>query len=66
MRTSPAFADREAAVRLAQGFDLFRFGVKMMRENLRRRYPVETSEEIERRLSAWLLKPDEEPVASKS
>jgi len=45
---------------------LFRFGVKMMRENLRRRYPAETSEEIERRLSAWLLKPDEEPVASKS
>ncbi len=65
MRTSPALADREAAKRLAQGFDLFRFGVKMMRENLCRRYPAETSEEIERRLSAWLLKPDEEPVASK-
>jgi hypothetical protein len=35
--------------------DLFQTGVDVMRQNLRRRHPEATEQEIERRLQAWLI-----------
>jgi hypothetical protein len=35
-------------------FDLHRAGKDMMRQNLRRRYPEATDEEIQAKLVAWL------------
>jgi hypothetical protein len=35
-------------------FDLHEAGVRMMRQNLRRRFPDAQDEEVEARLSAWL------------
>ena len=35
--------------------DLFETGVAMKRQNLRRSYPHDSDEEIERRLQRWLL-----------
>jgi hypothetical protein len=35
--------------------DLFSTGIDIMRQNLRRRHPEATEQEIERRLHAWLL-----------
>ncbi|MCB1036568.1 MAG: hypothetical protein KDD47_22275 [Acidobacteria bacterium] len=47
--------DPELAVsRLYTAFELFEAGVRMMRQNLRRRYPVAGDEEVEERLNAWL------------
>jgi Rv0078B-related antitoxin len=40
--------------RLSIALDLHDFGVKMMRQNLRRRYPDATNEEIEKKLLEWL------------
>lgn len=40
--------------RLRVAFDLHEAGVRLMRENLRRRHPDAGEEEIERRLVAWL------------
>lgn len=34
--------------------DLFETGEAIMRQNLRRRFPTESPEEIEQRLDAWL------------
>jgi hypothetical protein len=34
--------------------DLFETGIDLMRQNLRRRHPEASSEEIERRLGEWL------------
>lgn len=42
------------AARLRTAFDLFVAGERMMRQNLKRRYPDASPEEIERRLHAWL------------
>lgn len=36
--------------------DLFQTGVDLMRQNLRRRHPGASIEEIERRLAEWLQK----------
>jgi Rv0078B-related antitoxin len=47
-------ADRVAAARLRTTFDLFAAGVRMMRQNLRRRHPDASEEEIESRLRAWM------------
>ena len=47
--------DRELlAERLRTTFRLHDEGVGLMRQNLRRRHPQETEQEIERRLRAWL------------
>ncbi len=43
-----------AAARLRTTFDLFVAGVRMMRQNLRRRHPDAGEEEIESRLRAWM------------
>lgn len=40
--------------RLWQAFDMFELGVEIMAAGLRRRYPHDSPEEIERRLEAWL------------
>lgn len=40
--------------RLRQALELFDEGMALMRQNLRRRHPQATEEEIERRLHAWL------------
>ena len=40
--------------RLRSAFDLQRFGIAMMRQNLVRRHPAETEAEIDDRLRAWL------------
>jgi hypothetical protein len=46
---------RSSAVeRFRTTLDLFEMGEKMMRQNLRRRYPEDGNEEIERRLIEWL------------
>jgi hypothetical protein len=47
-------ADRDAAARLRTTFDLFVAGVRMMRQNLRRRHPDASEEEIDGHLRAWL------------
>lgn len=46
---------RAAVLRLRQAFELFEAGERLMRQNLRRRYPDETPEAIERRLTAWRM-----------
>lgn len=46
--------DREAARRFQIALDLHETGVEIMRQNLRRRHPSESDEEIQRRLAAWL------------
>ena len=45
---------RDAAARLQAALDLFETGVDLMRQNLRRRHPGESDEEIDRRLRDWL------------
>jgi hypothetical protein len=46
--------ENPAAARLRLAFDLFEAGERLMRQNLRRRHPGESAEQIERRLAAWL------------
>jgi hypothetical protein len=45
---------REAADRLRLALSLFAAGEALMRQNLRRRHPEATEDEIEARLTAWL------------
>ena len=40
--------------RLRLAFDLYEAGEDLMRQNLRRRHPGETAEQIEERLITWL------------
>jgi hypothetical protein len=42
------------AAKLRLALDLFESGVALIRQQLRRKHPEETAEEIERRVSAWL------------
>jgi hypothetical protein len=48
----------ESSVAVAEAFrttlDLFQTGVDLMRQNLRRRHPDASNEDIERRLGEWL------------
>lgn len=44
----------EPAEKLRAALELHEVGVALMRQNLRRRDPVATDEEIEARLRAWL------------
>lgn len=49
-----AASGAEAAERLRLALELFEAGESMMRQNLRRRFPSASAEEIEERLEAWL------------
>jgi hypothetical protein len=48
----------ESSVAVVEAFrttlDLFQTGVDLMRQNLRRRHPEASNEDIERRLGEWL------------
>jgi len=46
----PSLASR----RFRTALDLFEAGVEMMRQNLRRRYPDASEQEIKTRLTQWL------------
>jgi hypothetical protein len=48
--------DPQILARAQATFDLYRTAKVIMRQNLRRRHPGETEEEIEARLRAWLRK----------
>lgn len=43
------------AEKLRVALDLMEAGIALMRQNLRRRYPTESQQEIDQRLQAWLL-----------
>lgn len=43
-----------AGRKLMQALEMHEFGVRMMRENLRRRHPEAGEDEIATRLTAWL------------
>jgi hypothetical protein len=47
-------ARERIAKKLRTTFELQRFGIAMMRQNLVRRHPSETANEIDARLRAWL------------
>jgi hypothetical protein len=44
----------ESATRLEMALEMFEDGVLIMRENLARRYPDASADEIEARLASWL------------
>ncbi|MGH2625568.1 MAG: hypothetical protein ACRDHY_02820 [Anaerolineales bacterium] len=46
--------DPEVLARMRMVFDLYQMAEDLMRQNLRRRFPEASEEEIERRLVAWL------------
>lgn len=48
-------ADLSPAEKLTLALELFESGVDVMRQNLRRRYPADTSAQIEARLERWLV-----------
>lgn len=50
----PVIRDPEVMARARMMFDLSEMAVKMQRQNLRRRYPDASDEEIARRLREWL------------
>ncbi len=47
-------SDESVAARLRTALDLFLAGERMMRQTLKRRHPEATTEEIDRRLRAWM------------
>jgi hypothetical protein len=49
-------SDPEDLARARATFELYEFAEKTMRQNLLRRFPRESSDEIERRLVSWLRK----------
>lgn len=48
--------DPGVLARMETAFDLYDLAEEMMRQNLRRRFPTGTDEEIEARLTRWLQK----------
>jgi hypothetical protein len=50
--------EETAAERFRQALSLFDDGVALQRMNLRRRYPQQSDEEIERLLLGWLARED--------
>lgn len=46
--------DAQAAANLRTAFDLFTAGVRLQRQNLRRRHPEASEQEIDRLLKAWM------------
>ena len=61
-RGNVAAVDRDpqstAGGRLLLAFEMADFGIALMRENLRRRFPLESAPEIARRLAIWTEGPD--------
>jgi hypothetical protein len=49
-------SDPEDLARARATFELYELSEKIMQQNLRRRFPQESEEEIERRLVSWLRK----------
>jgi Rv0078B-related antitoxin len=49
-------SDPEDLARTQATFELYDFAERVMRQNLRRRFPRESEAEIETRLQAWLRK----------
>lgn len=48
--------DKKAAARLRRACELHRFGMAMMRQNIRRKEPHLDDAAVHRRLLAWLLR----------
>lgn len=48
--------DPEVLARMRTAFDLSQAAEDIMRQNLRRRFPAASEEQIERRLLSWLRK----------
>ena len=62
MRSMEPIRDPKILARATAAFDLCQTAENMMRQNLRRRYPQASEEEIRRRFVAWLEKrPYKEP-----
>ncbi|HUF25231.1 MAG TPA: hypothetical protein VMN81_13950 [Vicinamibacterales bacterium] len=53
-RRAPASTVSPVADALRGTLDLFQTGIELMRQNLRRRYPEESEEDIAQRLGEWL------------
>jgi hypothetical protein len=51
-----------AAARLRAAFDLYDFGLAMMRQNLRRAFVTESEAAIDQRLLDWRLRRSDAPV----
>ncbi len=56
MRLMEPIRDPEFLARALAAFDLCETAEQMMLQNLRRRYPQESEEEIRQRFRAWLEK----------
>ncbi len=56
--------DPKVLARFQMTFDLYQTAEDIMRQNLRRRFPEASEEEVERRLEAWLRKEPIETVWS--
>lgn len=54
-------AERTAASRLREAFELYDLGIALMRQNLRRRFPQDTDSEIDGRLLDWRLRRADAP-----
>ncbi len=46
-----------AVVRLMMALEMRTLGVAMMRQTLKRRFPDDTADDLERRMSLWLRNP---------
>ena len=55
----PPVRDPQILARMRTAMDLYEAAEAMMRQNLRRRHPAESTEQIERRLLSWLRKEGE-------
>ncbi len=49
-------SDPEDLVRARATFELYELAEKIMRQNLRRRFPAESEAQVETRLISWLRK----------
>ncbi len=50
--------DPEILARMESAFELYELAEQIMRQNIRRRHPGLSEEEVEERLAAWLQKRD--------
>jgi hypothetical protein len=57
--------DPAVRARAQETFELYELAEKIMRQNLRHRFPREADAEIERRLTSWLRKEPSSRWASK-
>ena len=56
--------DPEVLARMRTAFDLYQTAVDLMRQNLRRRHPEASEEEIRHRLQVWMFEQPAEPPGS--